>query len=278
MTFDPYLIWLDISPHERPVNYYRLFGLRPLEIDPHIIAAAAQRVISHVSQFQNSPNAVACQQLLSELNAARMCLLDPLRKRAYDAGFTSPGGPERALNSPPVPGAPTATPAWMTNTQATRAPRAGERQIASSPPLPYAAMPSTPVTKPVSFNAPLQLQTPIAPQAYVPPANVASGYASPYVPTSQPLPSTPAYSPPQATPVYPQQPPAWAAAERTGQVGTVAAGEEARSEVLQQPPPRRIFRRQDNNTAVYVVVALAMAMLVFFFGAVVLLALFMAAN
>jgi hypothetical protein len=155
VAFDPYLIWLDISPHERPVNYYRLFGLRPLESDPNVIAAAAQRVLAHVAQFQNSPNAAACQQLLGELNAARTCLLDPLRKRAYDGGLTSPGGSERTLaTAPPVPGgapfvqptpAPSSTPAWLAKAQASRtapATRAGERQIGGTPPPPNAGAPA----------------------------------------------------------------------------------------------------------------------------------------
>lgn len=322
MAFDPYLIWLDISPHERPVNYYRLFGLRPLESDPNVIAAAAQRVITHVSQFQASPNAAACQQLLSELNAARTCLLDPLRKRAYDGGFTSPGGPERMLNSPPTPGtqpaqptqrpaAPSGTPAWIANAQAARTPRAGERQISASPPLPGMAAPTpaapamggmnsrppapyVPVqplqspkmpTQPAQIDAPLKPMHPSGaipfgaapvPQANIAPASVAPSYPASYAPSSQPLQPAPTYSPPPPSP--PQQPPAWASTERTGRVGTVTAGDETRGDLANELPPRRVVRRQQTSTVVYVVVALAIAMIVFFFGAVLLLALFLAAG
>ncbi|MEJ5342595.1 MAG: hypothetical protein WHT09_13615 [Thermogutta sp.] len=82
--FDPYRKWLGIPPEEQPPNYYRLLGIPLFEGDPDVIINAADRQIGHVRRFQAGKYADACQRILNELAAARVCLLDPVRKREYD--------------------------------------------------------------------------------------------------------------------------------------------------------------------------------------------------
>jgi hypothetical protein len=82
--FDPYRKWLGIPPEEQPPNYYRLLGIPPFESDPDVIVNAADRQMGHVRRFQAGRYAEICQRILNELAAARVCLLDPVRKRAYD--------------------------------------------------------------------------------------------------------------------------------------------------------------------------------------------------
>ncbi|HOA51012.1 MAG TPA: hypothetical protein PKI05_02070 [Thermogutta sp.] len=84
VTFDPYRKWLGIPPEEQPPNYYRLLGIAPFESDPDVIVNAADRQMGHVRRFQAGRYAQVCQKILNELAAARVCLLDPVRKRAYD--------------------------------------------------------------------------------------------------------------------------------------------------------------------------------------------------
>ncbi|MFO0818176.1 MAG: hypothetical protein U1A77_09565 [Pirellulales bacterium] len=82
--FDPYHRWLGIAPGVRPPNHYALLGIPEFEEDLEVIASAADRQMSHVRSFQSGVHAVHSQQLLNELAAARVCLLQPERKQQYD--------------------------------------------------------------------------------------------------------------------------------------------------------------------------------------------------
>jgi hypothetical protein len=82
--FDPYYTWLSIPPDEQPPNHYRLLGVKLLENNPDVIASAADRQMAHVRSFQSGQHATASQQLLNQLSAARLCLLDLRRKADYD--------------------------------------------------------------------------------------------------------------------------------------------------------------------------------------------------
>lgn len=88
-SFDPYILWLGIRDPRRPPNHYRLLGLELFEDDPNTIAGAADRQIAHVRSFQNTPHAYHSQRLLGEIATARLCLLDPVKKRGYDAALKS---------------------------------------------------------------------------------------------------------------------------------------------------------------------------------------------
>lgn len=83
--FDAYHKWLGIPPHEQPPDHYRLLGIARFESDPEVIAAAADRQMAHLRMFQAGPRAEACQRLLGEVTRARLCLLNPEKKVAYDA-------------------------------------------------------------------------------------------------------------------------------------------------------------------------------------------------
>lgn len=82
--FDPYLQWLGIRDPQRPPNYYRLLGVEPYESDPVVITHAADRQMAHVRKFQAGKHSAASQQVLNELAAAKLCLLNPERKAQYD--------------------------------------------------------------------------------------------------------------------------------------------------------------------------------------------------
>ena len=84
-SFDPYRKWLGIPREEQPANHYRLLGIRLFEDDPDVISNAADRQMAHVRNFQSGQHSTLSQQLLNELSAARLCLLTPEKKAAYDA-------------------------------------------------------------------------------------------------------------------------------------------------------------------------------------------------
>jgi hypothetical protein len=84
MSFDPYYKWLGIPPDEQPPSHYRLLGLTLFEQNIDAIDNAGDRQMAHVRTFQAGPQGAHSQQLLNEIAAARMVLLDPAKKRAYD--------------------------------------------------------------------------------------------------------------------------------------------------------------------------------------------------
>ncbi len=82
--FDPYHKWLGIPPKDQPPNHYRLLGLETFESDPDVIDAAAFRQTAHVRTYQLGPHSGLSQKLLNEIATAKVCLLDPQKKAAYD--------------------------------------------------------------------------------------------------------------------------------------------------------------------------------------------------
>lgn len=99
-SFDPYLKWLGIRDPERPVNYYRLLGVERNESDPDVIATSADRQMSHVRRYQSGQFAELSQELLNELAAARLVLLDPKRRAEYDRRNTPRESNEAETRSP----------------------------------------------------------------------------------------------------------------------------------------------------------------------------------
>ena len=90
-AFDPYLHWLGIRDPQRPPNYYRLLGIELFEADPDIIAGAADRQMAHIRSFQSGPRSAESQRLLNELAMAKVCLLNPTKKEAYDSNLQAEG-------------------------------------------------------------------------------------------------------------------------------------------------------------------------------------------
>lgn len=115
-AFDPYLHWLGIRDPQRPPNYYRLLGVELFESDPVVLSNAADRQMAHVRTFQTGPRSAESQRILNELAAAKICLLNPQKKAAYDARLREELG--LAAVAPPAPpvvaagGAPPAMADW----------------------------------------------------------------------------------------------------------------------------------------------------------------------
>ena len=82
--FDPYHKWLAIPPEEQPPNHYRLLAVTVFESDPDVIDAAADQRMSHLRTYQTGKNAELSQKLLNEISSARICLLNPDQRAAYD--------------------------------------------------------------------------------------------------------------------------------------------------------------------------------------------------
>ncbi len=136
VSFDPYLNWLGIPPHEQPPSFYRLLGLVLFEANPQSIEFAADRQSLHVGSFQSGPYGESCQQLLSEIAMARFCLIDPQQKAAYDTQLQeslSHRG-ERAVAAPPPPASFAAGPQFN-NPPQNNSPLNGPQY--NSPPMQY---------------------------------------------------------------------------------------------------------------------------------------------
>ena len=84
-NFDPYHKWLGIAPEERPPTHYRLLGLNLFESDSDVIEAAADRQMTYLQEVSQGSKAALAQRLLTELAAARLCLLNQEKKLVYDA-------------------------------------------------------------------------------------------------------------------------------------------------------------------------------------------------
>jgi hypothetical protein len=108
-AFDPYHIWLAIPPEDQPPHHYRLLGLTPFEANPDVIESAADQRMSHVRSFQGGKHSAESQKLLNELAAARLCVLSPEKRQAYDRALKAKLAAEKPA-PPPAPSAP-ATPA-----------------------------------------------------------------------------------------------------------------------------------------------------------------------
>ncbi|MHC4404896.1 MAG: hypothetical protein ACYTG0_35055 [Planctomycetota bacterium] len=83
-SFDPYHKWLGISPKDQPPNHYRLLAIDLFESDPDVIASAADQRMTHVRSFQTGRRSALSQQVLNEIAAARVCLLNSEKKAEYD--------------------------------------------------------------------------------------------------------------------------------------------------------------------------------------------------
>lgn len=99
--FDPYQAWLGIPPEEQPPNHYRLLGIRPFEEDPEVIAAAADQRVGNLHAFQKGQHAGLSLKLLNEVAVAKVCLLNPNRKAAYDRGLQESLQAEAAQSKSP---------------------------------------------------------------------------------------------------------------------------------------------------------------------------------
>ncbi|HJN07714.1 MAG TPA: hypothetical protein QF564_03420 [Pirellulaceae bacterium] len=104
--FDPYSQWLGILVHDRPVDHYCLLGIARFTSDPATIAVAADRRMALLRSYQTGPRGRLTQQLLNEVAAAKLCLINAPSRMAYDAmleGLASATEPPAPAESPPQP-------------------------------------------------------------------------------------------------------------------------------------------------------------------------------
>lgn len=102
--FDPLHKWLGIAPHEQPPDHYRLLGLTRFESDPDVIDSAADRQLSFLHGMINGRHGKHAEELSNQVSAARLCLLKPERREAYEASLRSkdPELDPAIVSSPPT--------------------------------------------------------------------------------------------------------------------------------------------------------------------------------
>ncbi|MGE0609214.1 MAG: formylglycine-generating enzyme family protein, partial [Pirellulales bacterium] len=83
--FDAYHKWFGIPARDQPPHHYRLLGLDPFESDPDVIDAAAEQRMTFLQTCANGPYTALSQELMNEVVAARLCLLDRAKKSLYDS-------------------------------------------------------------------------------------------------------------------------------------------------------------------------------------------------
>jgi hypothetical protein len=178
-TFDPYYEWLGIPPKDQPPNHYRLLGIELFESNEKVIDRAADRQMGHLRTFQTGQHARESQRLLNELSKAKICLLNPEKKAAYDASLRPQPGP----STPPQP--------ILSEIDAALPPPAIPGPLAIPlPPLPTAPqIPPPPVVPRLADQRVLEraLGTPPAPPLPSP---------SPYFPQASPPPTSVLMTPP----------------------------------------------------------------------------------
>jgi hypothetical protein len=154
--FDPYRKWLGIPPDELPPDHYRLLGIARFEDDPDVIENAANRQMAHVRTFQSGRHGQFSQQILNELSAARICLLNADKKQAYDAHLRA----QLAAAAPAPPaGVSVAAPPPVMSTPPVAAPPVTSPQAAAQPApavgIPAPMVPRGPIPQGVAAPSPV---------------------------------------------------------------------------------------------------------------------------
>ena len=83
-----------------------MLGLVRYENDPDVIENAANQRMAHLRSFQAGRHAAESQKLLNEVAAARICLLHPEKKTAYDEALRQEETPPVSVAAPPSSAAP----------------------------------------------------------------------------------------------------------------------------------------------------------------------------
>lgn len=104
--FNTYHKWLGIPEDQQPPTFYQLLGIDPEETDEEVIRESGIRQTSYLRTYQTGPQAAECTRLLNEVAQAEATLLNPDRRRQYDARLHEPAGERQ----PPT--APAADAAW----------------------------------------------------------------------------------------------------------------------------------------------------------------------
>ena len=83
--FDPYQTWLGVRCDEQPPTHYQLLDIKPSEADARTVEEAANRQAKRLQKYRDGEHAKVCARLLKEVAEARAVLLDPAKRKAYDA-------------------------------------------------------------------------------------------------------------------------------------------------------------------------------------------------
>ncbi|MEM9587078.1 MAG: hypothetical protein AAGA03_07330 [Planctomycetota bacterium] len=97
--FDPLHKWLGIPPREQPPDHYRLLGVARFESDEQVIDAAADRQLTFLHDLSNGPHAETAEEIANQVSSARLTLVNPKRRAAYDAKLMSEAIPKKTANS-----------------------------------------------------------------------------------------------------------------------------------------------------------------------------------
>jgi pSer/pThr/pTyr-binding forkhead associated (FHA) protein len=100
---DLYHRWLGIPPEEQPPTHYRLLGVPLFEKNVEVIRNAADRQRLYVKQCGVNQFQSIGQNLLNEIEAAKICLLRPEKRAAYDEKLRASllqGSPAPAADAP----------------------------------------------------------------------------------------------------------------------------------------------------------------------------------
>ncbi len=152
-SFDPYHKWLGISPADQPANHYRLLGISNFENDPDVIEAGADQRMLMLRSHQSGKHATHSQKLLNEISKAKIVLLDPQRRAAYDAELRTAVAVKSKAQAP--------APRQRTAPQQVAA--APVATVPSHPPVSLDPLP--PMTQDAFANAPAFYPQPVQPQA-----------------------------------------------------------------------------------------------------------------
>ncbi|NUQ65835.1 MAG: protein kinase, partial [Pirellulales bacterium] len=85
-------------PDEQPPNHYRLLGVPLFADSPETIEHAADQRMLLLRTFQGGKHGASANKLLNEVAAARVCLLNPEKRIAYDRQLRSTLKPQAARN------------------------------------------------------------------------------------------------------------------------------------------------------------------------------------
>src|SRR5262245_48640297 len=201
-TFNPYREWLGIEHCPQP-NFYQLLGLAAGESDADKIVAAADRATTKIRSLDPGGQVPARSQLLAEIQSAKSCLLDPVKRAEYNLTLkgksnaapsspnfqtkSAPSGPDRPKALPRakllVPNGPHAIPNAPKEAPANLLSQDHERVPHLPPGIPTAVLPGS--SQPTS-------SVPVYPYSWQRPAwgaQTSGSYGQPYAQPGSPAPA-----------------------------------------------------------------------------------------
>ena len=90
-SFNPYRSWLGVVSASLPPTHYELLGVSATHCDAQLVAEAFRRQMGRLNPHLSGEHASVAQRIAGELSNARVVLLTPTTKRAYDAELASRG-------------------------------------------------------------------------------------------------------------------------------------------------------------------------------------------